>query len=102
MSKGEKMEQLKEIIEDSIVDDSFYNVIMFNDDVTPFEYVICILNEIFNHSIEDGLSLAMHIHQNGQGIVATLPMQEAYDKVDAVDAMNSEYGFLLQTNVEKA
>ena len=96
------MEQLKERIEDSIVDDSFYNVIMFNDDVTPFEYVIAVLNQIFSHRVEDGLKLAMHIHQNGKAIVATLPMQEAYEKVEAVDVMNDAYGFLLQTNVEKA
>jgi ATP-dependent Clp protease adaptor protein ClpS len=96
------MQKTKEIIEDSIVDDQFYNVIMFNDDVTPFDYVIIVLNALFDHSIEDGFALAMHIHQNGSAIVATLPMQEAYEKVDAVEAMNERCGMLLQTNVEKA
>lgn len=96
------MEQIKEKIEDSIVDDAFYNVIMFNDDVTPFEYVVAVLNQIFSHSIDDGFKLAIHIHFNGKAIVATLPMQEAYSCVEAVDLMNEAYGFLLQTNVEKA
>lgn len=96
------MQKTKEVIESSIVDDQFYNVIMFNDDVTPFEYVIVVLNELFNYSIEEGFALAIHIHQNGQAIAATLPMNEAYEKVDAVDVMNNEYGMLLQTNVEKA
>lgn len=96
------MQQTKEIIEDSIVDDSFYNVIMFNDDVTPFEYVIIVLNALFDYPIEDGFAIAMHIHQNGSAIIATLPMQDAYDRVEAVEAMNEQYGMLLQTNVEKA
>ena len=96
------MQELKEKIEDSIVDDEFYNVIMFNDDVTPFEYVIVVLNTLFDYEIEEGVAIALHIHQNGSAIVASLPMQEAYERVDAVDAMNEQYGMLLQTNVEKA
>lgn len=96
------MLETKEIIEDSIVDDQFYNVIMFNDDVTPFEYVIIVLNALFDYPIEEGFAIAMHIHQNGSAIVATLPMQEAYERVEAVEAMNEQYGMLLQTNVEKA
>ena len=96
------MQETKEIIEDSIVDDSFYNVIMFNDDVTPFEYVIIVLNVLFAYEIDEGFAIAMHIHQNGSAIIATLPMQEAYEKMDAVDKMNEQYGMLLQTNVEKA
>lgn len=96
------MNQVKERIEDSITDDSFYNVIMFNDDVTPFEYVIVVLNQIFNYQVDEGLKIAIHIHKNGNAVVATTSMDEAYAKVDAVDQMNSQYGFLLQTNVEKA
>lgn len=96
------MQELKERVEDSVIDDQFYNVIMFNDDVTPFEYVIIVLNVLFGYEIDEGFAIAMHIHQNGKAIVATLPMKEAYEKVDAVDAMNEEYGMLLQTNVDKA
>lgn len=96
------MNQTKERIEDSLTDNSFYNVIMFNDDVTPFEYVIAVLNDIFGYRPDEGFQIAMHIHRNGKAIVATLSMDEAYGKVDEVDRMNNQYGFLLQTNVEKA
>ena len=96
------MQSTKERINDSIVDDSVYNVVMFNDDVTPFEYVIAVLNEVFGYPVEEGFAISIHIHQNGKAIVATTSMQEAYKKVEAVDAMNDQYGFLLQTNVEKA
>ena len=96
------MNELKERIEDSIVDDSQYNVIMFNDDVTPFEYVILVLSAIFNYDPEEGFAISLHIHNNGKAIVATTSMNEAYKKVEAVDAMNAQFGMLLQTNVEKA
>lgn len=88
-------------IDDAVADDSFFNVIMYNDDVTPFEYVILVLNLLFGYAPEDSLNIAIHIHNNGKAIVATLPMEEAYAKVDAVDDMNAQFGFLLQTDVEK-
>lgn len=96
------MEQLKEKIEDSVTDDSYYNVIMFNDDVTPFEYVIMVLNRIFGYQPDEGLGIAMHIHMNGKAIVASTSMEEAYKKMEEVDQMNERFGYLLQTNVEKA
>lgn len=89
-------------IDDSVVDDQFFNVIMYNDDVTPFEYVILVLSMLFEYAPEEGLKIAFHIHENGKAIIATLPMKEAYEKVDAVDQMNESFGFLLQTDVEKA
>lgn len=95
------MEKTKEIIEDAIIDDSFYDVIMFNDDVTPFEYVIAVLIKIFSYDFEKALKTTMYINDHGQAVVATFSMQEAYEKVEEVEAMNAEYGFLLQTNVEK-
>lgn len=96
------MQELKERVEDSTIDDSQYNVIMFNDDVTPFDYVILVLNSVFNYDVEEGLGIALHIHHNGKAIVATMSMNAAYEKVEAVDAMNEHFGMLLQTNVEKA
>lgn len=96
------MTNVKDCIENSIVDDTPYNVVMFNDDVTPFDYVIAVLNQIFRYSVIESVELAIHIHENGKEIVATLPMQEAYGKIEAVDQMNQMFGFLLQTNVERA
>ena len=98
------MSKTKEIVEVEIpdVNDSFFNVVMYNDDVTPFDYVIMVLHTIFGYDPGEGFQIALHIHQNGQAIVATLSMADAYEKVDAVNAENERYGMLLQTVVEKA
>ena len=96
------MEQLKEKIEDSVTDDSYYNVIMFNDDVTPFEYVIMVLNTVFGYRPDEGLGIAMHIHMQGKAVVASTSMEEAYKKMEEVDEMNNKFDMMLQTNVEKA
>lgn len=86
----------------STTDDSQYNVVMFNDDVTPFDYVIMVLRDIFGYDRDSSIGTMMHIHMNGKGIIATTSMEQAYSKVEEVDRMNEQYGFLLQTNVEKA
>ena len=95
------MQDTKTIIEDTVTDESFYNVIMHNDDVTPFEYVIAVLNQIFGYDVSEGLQIALHIHNNGKAVVASASMKEAYAKSDAVDAMNEICGMILQTTVEK-
>ena len=84
------------------IDDSFYNVVLFNDDVTPFEYLIMVLNRLFGKSIEEGVQISMHIHQNGKGVVATLSLEEAYAKLEQLDVLNDTFGFILQGDVEKA
>lgn len=92
------VEELEEIKED----DSQYNVILYNDDVTPFDFVIAVLMTVFNYNFQQAASVTLHVHQNGSAIVATLSMEAAYAKVEEVDQMNEQWGFLLQTNVEKA
>jgi ATP-dependent Clp protease adaptor protein ClpS len=87
---------------DSFDDDSVYNVVMHNDDFTPFEYVIVVLATVFGYDPEQGLNIAMHIDSNGSAIVATTSMEAAYAKVDSVNQLNEQYGFLLQTTVEEA
>lgn len=97
------MAELKEREEiSSTVDDSMYNVVMFNDDVTPVEYVVMVLCDIFGYDRRASVNTMMHVHMNGKGVIATTSMEKAYSKVEEVDKMNEQYGFLLQTNVEKA
>lgn len=97
------MERTKdiELTQDSVIDDSEYQVILFNDDFTPFEYVIIVLMQIFEYSPEEAINITMRIHTSGQGVVATTSMEEAYKKVDAVEVMNNEFGQLLQSDVRK-
>lgn len=84
------------------IDDSYYNVVLFNDDITPFEYVILVLGILFGYPPEEGYDIALHIHRNGKGVVATLSLEEAYAKLEQLDSLNDESGFLLQGDVEKA
>ena len=83
-------------------DDSQYNVIFLNDPDTWFEFVKLILVEVFDYDNADAHRKTKDIEKNGQAIVATLPMETAYEKVDIVEVLNEIYGFSLQTMVEQA
>ena len=95
------MNQLKENTQDTITDNSEYNVIIFNDDVTPMEYVVIVLATVFHMDVEQAIHAMMNIHMSGQGVVDTTTLEDAYAKLDQIEAMNNEYGQLLQADVQK-
>jgi len=59
---------------------SKYNVILFNDDYTSFEFVISLLVQVFGHSAESAINLAQTIHLAGHGIAGTYSYEIAEQK----------------------
>ena len=49
---------------------SKYNVIFHNDDYTPMEFVISLLVEVFDRTLEQAKDITIQIHEKGQGIEA--------------------------------
>lgn len=82
--------------------DSFYNNILYNDDVTPVEYVVMVLQRVFRMDGAEAYLTMLYAHQHGSAIVGTFPRDEAYDHVEQVEQLNSQMGWLLQVTVEKA
>lgn len=77
-----------------------YNVIMLNDDVTPVEWVMGILKDIFKHSDASAQALTMKIHNDGSAVVGTYLYEIAEQKgVEAVNASRN-HGFPLVLKVE--
>src|SRR3978361_1508693 len=46
---------------------NLYRVLLLNDDYTPMEFVVLVLERFFNKSREDATRIMMHVHQNGVG-----------------------------------
>ena len=61
-----------------------YNIIIFNDDYTPMEFVINIMTEIFHYDYNKAASITLAIHEQGQAICATFPKDVAETKADKV------------------
>lgn len=44
---------------------NLYRVLLLNDDYTPMEFVILVLQDVFNKSREDAMQIMLHVHQRG-------------------------------------
>ena len=57
-----------------------YKVIMFNDDYTPMEFVIQILEQIFNRSSAEATRIMLTVHRQGSGIAGVYSKEIATTK----------------------
>ena len=80
---------------------SQYDVIMWNDDVTPMDCVVIILLEAFQKDMLSALNIMMDIHHSDRGLIGTYPLEEAYSRVDVAKKLKDEMGIPLLITVEK-
>ncbi len=78
-----------------------YKVLMLNDDVTPMDFVVEILIEIFKHSEIVARNITMEIHENGSSVVGLYNYELAEQKSLEATKLSRENGFPLQVAIEK-
>lgn len=61
-----------------------YAVIMLNDDYTPMEFVIYVLQSVFKKNYEDAKRIMLLIHNEGKGICGVFPLDIAETKANQV------------------
>lgn len=61
-----------------------YRVLLLNDDFTPMEFVIQVLEQFFNKSLEDATRITYHVHQTGVGVCGVYTFEVAETKVTQV------------------
>jgi ATP-dependent Clp protease adaptor protein ClpS len=80
---------------------SMYKVVMLNDDYTPMEFVVLILERFFSKSHEEALNIMLHVHQKGVGICGVFTYEVAETKVTQVMDLAQQHQHLLQCTLEK-
>jgi len=78
-----------------------YKVIMKNDDFTTMEFVVSILEDIFNKTFNQANEIMMEVHQKGYGVAGVYPYDIAVSKVNKVNRLASEEGFPFKLLVEE-
>lgn len=63
---------------------SLYRVLLLNDDYTPMEFVVLILQDVFNKTREDAMRIMLHVHNQGVGECGIYPFEVAETKVTRV------------------
>src|ERR1044072_7821795 len=63
---------------------SLYKVLLLNDDYTPMEFVVHILEAIFGRTREEAVDVMLHVHRHGVGICGVYTFEVAETKVAQV------------------
>ncbi len=80
---------------------SLYKVLLLNDDYTPMEFVILVLEKYFGKSPEEATRIMLHVHQKGVGVCGVFTYEVAETKVTQVMDVARQNGHPLQCTMEK-
>jgi len=81
---------------------SMYKVLILNDDYTPMEFVVYILQRFFKMDMEEATQVMLHVHQRGVGVCGTYSYEIAEMKATQVMDCARDNQHPLQCTVEKA
>ncbi|MFM8270242.1 MAG: ATP-dependent Clp protease adapter ClpS [Pseudomonadota bacterium] len=81
---------------------SFYKVVILNDDFTPQDYVVHILQKFFRKTVEQATDLMLEVHRKGQGIAGVFTLEVAETKTAQVNEYSKSHKYPLKCIVEKA
>ena len=80
---------------------SLYKVLILNDDYTPMEFVVHILERFFNKNREEAVQVMLHVHRHGVGICGVFTFEVAETKVAQVIEFARRHEHPLQCTMEK-
>lgn len=85
-----------------ITEPKLFKVILLNDDYTSMDFVVLILETIFNKSPSEAVQIMMAVHKQGKGICGIYPRQIAEAKVQAVHIKAESRNYPLRCLMEEA
>jgi len=80
---------------------SKYNVIFHNDDFTPMEFVVSLLVEVFDRTLEQAKDITIKIHETGQGIAGTYYYEVAEQKQQETVVLSRHNGHPLKVTLKE-
>ena len=93
---------VKERVDTKKQDPTLFKVVLLNDDYTTMDFVIQVLENVFQKSPVEAFQIMMHVHRNGRGIAGVYPWEVAETKADTVRSLATEAGFPLRATIEEA
>ncbi len=80
---------------------SLYKVLLLNDDYTPMEFVVHVLERFFAKNRDDAMRIMLHVHQKGVGVCGVYTFEVAETKVTQVMEFARNNQHPLQCTMEK-
>ena len=91
----------RDLVVSSIKPPSLYKVVVWNDDVTPMEFVIVMLMTVFKHGQEAAMDLTLKIHNEGSAVAGVYSYEIAEQKGIDATVLARDNGHPLQIRVEE-
>ena len=80
---------------------SLYKVVMLNDDFTPREFVVDVLQKFFGMHREKAYQIMMAVHRTGSGVAGIYVKEVAETKSEQVNGFAQAHEFPLRTTIEE-
>lgn len=79
-----------------------YQVVLLNDDFTPMEFVVGVLQKFFGKGREQATQIMLKVHHEGRGVCGVYPRDLAASKVEQVSSYSRQHQHPLQCVMEEA
>jgi len=93
---------VKERIQTQKKEPQLFKVLLLNDDYTTMEFVVHVLENVFQKSPAEAYQIMMHVHVQGRGLAGVYPWEVAETKAEMVIQMAREAGYPLKAVTEEA
>jgi len=101
MSEFDVGEKVKSKINLKLKPPQSYKVLLHNDNYTTMEFVVFVLETVFNKSLAEATKIMIHVHTNGIGVCGSYTFEVAEMKVESVHGLAEQYEFPLQATMEE-
>lgn len=85
----------------TIEEPGLYKVIFLNDDLTPMDFVVDLLQKIFKHTVDTAQQIMLTVHTDGSAVVGIYAYEIAEQKGVEATMLARSAGFPLQVKIEK-
>ncbi len=88
--------------EERLAPPPMYQVMLLNDDFTPMEFVVSVLQKFFGMGREKATQVMLKVHRDGRGVCGVFPRDVASTKVEQVSSYSRQHQHPLQCVMEEA
>lgn len=101
MATGTRDNSLLEAEKSKVKPPRLFKVLLLNDDYTPMDFVVSVLQTFFSLSREQATQIMLKVHREGMGVCGVFPKDVAATKVEQVTAFSRQHQHPLQCVMEE-
>lgn len=102
MASGNRDGTLLEAQKSRVKPPPLYKVMLLNDDYTPMDFVVSVLQTFFSMTREQATQVMLKVHREGMGVCGVYPKDVAATKVEQVVAFSRKHQHPLQCVMEES